>query len=46
MTVEVESFAAKVKRNLRVMVLISSHEREMGAYAVHACHDNRPVDDT
>ena len=31
MTVEVESFAAKVKRNLRVIVLISSHEKEMGA---------------
>ena len=45
MTVEVESFAAKVKRNLRVIVLISSHEKEMGAYAVHACHDNRPVVD-
>ena len=31
MTVKVESFTAKVKRNLRVIVLISSHEKEMGA---------------
>ena len=45
MMVKVESFTAKVKRYLRVIVLISSHEREMGAYAVHACHDNRPVVD-
>ena len=32
--------------SLIVIVLISSHEREMGAYAVHACLDNRPVVDT
>ena len=46
MTVKVESFTAKVKRYLRVIVLISSHEKEMGAYAVHACHDKKPVVDT
>ena len=45
MTVKVESFTAKVKRYLRVIVLISSHEKEMGAYAVHACHDKKPVID-
>ena len=45
MTVKVESFTAKVKRYLRVIVLISSQEKEMGAYAIHACHDNRPVID-
>ena len=43
MMFKVESFTAKVKRNLRVIVLISSHEKEMGAYAVHACHDKKPV---
>ena len=32
MTVKVESFTAKVKRYLRVIVLISSHEKEMGVY--------------
>ena len=31
MTVKGESFTAQVKRNLRVIVLISSHEKEMGA---------------
>ena len=31
MMVKVESFTAKVKRYLRVIVLISSHEKEMGA---------------
>ena len=46
MMFKVESFTAKVKRNLRVIVLISSHEKEMGAYAVHACHDKKPVVDT
>ena len=46
MMVDVESSAAKVKRNVRVIVLISSHEREMGAYAAHACHDKKPVVDT
>ena len=24
----------------------SSHEKEMGTYAVHACHDKKPVVDT
>ena len=43
MTVKVESFTAKVKRYLRVIVLISSHEKEMGAYSVHACHNKKPV---
>ena len=46
MAVKVESFTAIVKRYLRVIVLISSHEKEMGAYAVHACHDKKPVVDT
>ena len=31
MMFKVESFTTKVKRNLRVIVLISSHEKEMGA---------------
>ena len=43
MTVKVESFTAKVKRNLRVIMLISSPEKEMG---VHACHDKKPINDT
>ena len=43
MMFKVESFTTKVKCNLRVIDLISSHEKEIGAYAVHACHDNRPV---
>ena len=43
MTAKVESFTTKVKRNLRVIDLISSHEKERGAYAVHACHDKKPV---
>ena len=46
MTVKVESFTAKVKLYLRVILLISSHEKEMGAYAVHAGHDKKPVVDT